>query len=40
MVGKFEMELRNPDAKLEIRKGATVHPKDGVMARLTPLEGW
>lgn len=40
MVGKFEMELRNPDAALEIRKGATVHPKDGVMARLTPLEGW
>lgn len=40
MVGKFEMELRDPGAKLEIRKGATVHPKDGVMARLTPLEGW
>ncbi|EYE95192.1 cytochrome P450 [Aspergillus ruber CBS 135680] len=40
MVGKFEMELRDPNAKLEIRKGATVHPRDGVMARLTPLEGW
>lgn len=39
-VGRFHMELKYPDAKLEVREGATVSPKDGVLARLTPLEGW
>lgn len=41
VVGSFEFELKYPDAKLELREGgATVSPKDGVLARLTPLEGW
>ncbi|KAJ5513336.1 hypothetical protein N7463_002888 [Penicillium fimorum] len=40
MVGRFNMEFKFPDAKLEIREGATVSPKDGVLALLTPLEGW
>lgn len=39
-VGRFHIELKFPDAKLEIREGATVSPKDGVLALLTPLEGW
>ncbi|KAJ5595022.1 uncharacterized protein N7459_001230 [Penicillium hispanicum] len=39
-VGSFEFALRDPDAELEIRRGATVSPKDGVMVHLTPLEGW
>ncbi|KAJ5292830.1 NAD(P)-binding protein [Penicillium atrosanguineum] len=39
-VGRFHMELRYPDKKLEVREGATVSPKDGVLARFTPLEGW
>lgn len=39
-VGLFHMEFKFPDAKLEIREGATVSPKDGVLALLTPLEGW
>ncbi|KAJ5452995.1 hypothetical protein N7445_001178 [Penicillium cf. griseofulvum] len=39
-VGRFQMEFKFPDAKLEIREGATVSPKDGVLALLTPLEGW
>ncbi|KAJ5383703.1 hypothetical protein N7517_001614 [Penicillium concentricum] len=39
-VGRFHMEFKFPDAKLEIREGATVSPKDGVLALLTPLEGW
>lgn len=39
-VGRFHMELKYPDAKLEVREGATVSPKDGVLAKLTPLEGW
>ncbi|KAI3172833.1 hypothetical protein DTO046C5_3180 [Penicillium roqueforti] len=40
VVGRFHMELKYPDAKLEIRESATVSPKDGVLALLTPLEGW
>lgn len=39
-VGRFQMEFKDPDAKLEVRTGPTVSPKDGVLARLTPLEGW
>jgi cytochrome P450 len=39
-VGRFEMELKYPDAKLELREGATVSPKDGVLTKLTLLEGW
>jgi hypothetical protein len=34
------MELKYPDAKLELREGATVSPKDGVLAKFTLLEGW
>ncbi|KAF9888675.1 hypothetical protein FE257_008433 [Aspergillus nanangensis] len=40
LVGKFEMELKDPDAKLQVRLGATVCPKDGVVARFTPVKGW
>ena len=39
-VGRFQMELRYPDRKLQLREGATVSPKDGVIAIFTPLEGW
>lgn len=39
-VGRFKMELKHPDAELEVRPGATVSPKDGVLAKLTALEGW
>ncbi|KAF7587844.1 hypothetical protein BBP40_006667 [Aspergillus hancockii] len=39
-VGKFEMELKDPNAKLEVRQQATICPKDGVLAKFTPLEGW
>lgn len=39
-VGRFQMEFKDPDAKLEVRTGPTVSPKDGVLAKLTPLEGW
>lgn len=39
-VGRFHMELRYPDKKLEVKEGATVSPKDGVLARFTPLKGW
>lgn len=40
VVGSFKFELKYPDAKLEVRQGATVSPKDGVIAIFTPLEGW
>lgn len=40
VVGRFKFELKDPDAKLEVREGATISPKDGVIARFTPLEGW
>lgn len=40
VVGRFKFELKDPDAKLELREGATVSPRDGVMAKFTPLEGW
>ncbi|CEO60574.1 hypothetical protein PMG11_05195 [Penicillium brasilianum] len=39
-VGRFHMELKYPDRPLELREGATVSPKDGVLAVFTPLEGW
>lgn len=39
-VGRFHMELKYPDRPLELREGATVAPKDGVVAKFTPLEGW
>ncbi|KAL3437292.1 cytochrome P450 [Aspergillus tetrazonus] len=40
MVGRFEMELADPEKKLEVRRTATISPVDGVVARLTPLDGW
>lgn len=39
-VGRFHMELKYPDRPLKLREGATVAPKDGVVAKFTPLEGW
>lgn len=40
IVGKFHMELAEPDKKLEVRKGATIRPEDGVLVRCKALEGW
>lgn len=40
VVGKYHMELKNPNAPLEIRQQATVCPKDGVLAKFTNIEGW
>lgn len=39
-VGRFHMELKYPDAKFEVRQAATVSPKDGVLAKFTPLDEW
>ncbi|KAJ5759400.1 CTP synthase [Penicillium odoratum] len=40
LVGSFKFELKYPDAKLELKMGATSSPKDGVQAKFTPLDGW
>lgn len=39
-VGKYQMELQNPNKKLEVRQQATVCPKDGVLAKFTRVKGW
>jgi len=36
---RFKMELQDPSKKLEVVRSISAAPADGVMARLTPLEG-
>ncbi|KAL1966959.1 hypothetical protein VTN77DRAFT_3703 [Rasamsonia byssochlamydoides] len=40
VVGRFEMELKDPDAELKIRSTVTQAPLDGVIARFKVVEGW
>ncbi|KAK2734503.1 hypothetical protein FQN57_001667 [Myotisia sp. PD_48] len=40
LVGIFEMELEDPDKEFEVIMAATLKPKDGVRAKLRPLDGW
>lgn len=40
MVGRFEMELEDPEKELKIGSGITQAPLDGVRARIKVLEGW
>ncbi|KAJ5899426.1 hypothetical protein N7495_004170 [Penicillium taxi] len=41
VVGSFELELKDPHAPLLLREGgATVSPRDGVLAKFTKLDGW
>ncbi|KAI9691152.1 MAG: hypothetical protein M1822_008772 [Bathelium mastoideum] len=39
-VGRFEMELADPNQKIDIKGGITARPKGGLVVRLRPLEGW
>ncbi|TKA81886.1 hypothetical protein B0A49_00372 [Cryomyces minteri] len=39
-VGRFEMELANPDMVVEIKGGITSKPKDGLEVKMNVLEGW
>lgn len=39
-VGRFQMELKDPDAELKMRRGVTVSPVDGVQAKFKVVEGW
>ncbi|PGH14326.1 hypothetical protein AJ79_03148 [Helicocarpus griseus UAMH5409] len=40
MVGRFEMELLEPEKKLEIKDGVTGTPMDGVVVKPRVLDGW
>ncbi|KAB2580149.1 Cytochrome P450 [Lasiodiplodia theobromae] len=39
-IGKFEMELANPDAELELQSGITARPKGGLPVKLKVVDGW
>jgi hypothetical protein len=39
-VGRFEVELENNDAVIEIETGITARPKGGLRLRMKALEGW
>ncbi|OMP88640.1 Protein LUTEIN DEFICIENT 5, chloroplastic [Diplodia seriata] len=39
-IGKFEMELPDPDVELEIQSGITARPKGGLPVKLTIVDGW
>lgn len=39
LVGRFEMELADPDMELQIQSGITVTPKGGLRVKLRPVEG-
>ncbi|MCJ1248523.1 hypothetical protein MMC30_005741 [Trapelia coarctata] len=40
LVGRFEMELPDPKAKIEIETGITQRPKGGLPLRMKVLDGW
>ncbi|KAK2736743.1 hypothetical protein FQN55_001505 [Onygenales sp. PD_40] len=40
LVGKFEMELLEPEKELDIKSGVTAPPRDGVVAKVRVVEGW
>ncbi|KAL8849856.1 MAG: hypothetical protein Q9221_005194 [Calogaya cf. arnoldii] len=40
LVGRFEMELEDPEAVLKIRTGITARPNGGINVRMRAAEGW
>lgn len=40
LVGKFEIELSDPNWQLQIQGGITARPKGGLNVKLSPLDGW
>ncbi|KAH7310212.1 cytochrome P450 [Rhexocercosporidium sp. MPI-PUGE-AT-0058] len=40
LIGRFEIELVDPEQELEMNVGITVSPKDGVLTRMRVVEGW
>ena len=40
LVGRFEFELKNPEAEIKIQGGITSKPKGGLPIKLKVVEGW
>ena len=40
VVGRFEMELEDPDRVIETETAITIRPKGGLPLRMKVLEGW
>ncbi|KAK2798730.1 hypothetical protein FQN50_008768 [Emmonsiellopsis sp. PD_5] len=40
LVGRFEMELLEPEKELDIKSGVTAGPRDGVVVKVRVVEGW
>ncbi|KAL8977338.1 MAG: hypothetical protein Q9205_006837 [Flavoplaca limonia] len=40
LVGRFEMELENPEAAMKIQTGITARPKGGLNVKMRAVEGW
>jgi cytochrome P450 len=40
IAGRFKIELQDPTKRVEVVTAISASPKDGVMAKLTRLEGW
>lgn len=40
LVGRFEMELADPEREIELDRGITVKPKGGLPVRMRVIEGW
>lgn len=40
LVGRFEIELEDPDEKIEIQGGITSKPKGGLLVKLKAVDGW
>ena len=40
LFGHYEMELSDPNMKLEIQGGITARPKGGLFVKVKALEGW
>ena len=40
IVGRFEMELEDPDKKIELETSIVRKPKGGLRVRMKVLEGW
>ncbi|KAL8913726.1 MAG: hypothetical protein Q9172_007223 [Xanthocarpia lactea] len=40
LVGRFEMQLEDPEAEIKIQTGITARPKGGLKVRMRAVEGW
>lgn len=40
LAGKFEMELEDKEAEIEVQTGVTAKPRDGLRVRMRAVDGW